>query len=143
AVVRDVTEQVRAHDMLEQRVAERTRELATLLEVSRAVASTLELRPLLRLVLDQLRSVVAYTGATIMSLEGEELTILEHQIPGWPEGALVGTRFPTSRVGEISLALGRGAPSIIADILDDSPPARRYRAAVGAASMARYQQGIR
>ena len=62
---------------------------------------------------------------------------------GAGKAAWVGTRFPTSRVGEISLALGRGAPSIIADILDDSPPARRYRAAVGAASMARYQQGIR
>jgi hypothetical protein len=33
-VVRDVTEQVRAYEMLGQRVEERTRELSTLLEVS-------------------------------------------------------------------------------------------------------------
>jgi hypothetical protein len=34
-LVRDVTEQVRAQELLEKRVAERTRELSTLLEVSR------------------------------------------------------------------------------------------------------------
>src|SRR5205823_3129652 len=36
----DITEQMQAYQLLEQRVAERTRELVTLLEVSRNVAST-------------------------------------------------------------------------------------------------------
>ena len=47
SVIRDITEQVQAQQILEQRVEERTRELSTLLEVSHNVASTLELKPLL------------------------------------------------------------------------------------------------
>src|SRR5450755_1872698 len=45
AVVREMTEQVQAYELLEDRVAERTRELSTLLEISRSVTSTLELQP--------------------------------------------------------------------------------------------------
>ena len=41
-------------DELELRVEERTRELSTLLKVSRSVASTLELEPLLGLILNKL-----------------------------------------------------------------------------------------
>jgi PAS domain S-box-containing protein len=52
AVIRDITEQVQAQQLLEQRVEERTRELSTLLEVSHNVASTLQLKPLLGLILD-------------------------------------------------------------------------------------------
>ena len=40
-------------------------ELATLLEISRTVSSTLELRPLLGVILDQLKTVVDYSGAGI------------------------------------------------------------------------------
>jgi PAS domain S-box-containing protein len=43
AVVRDITEQVHAFQLLEQRVSERTRELSALLDVSRNVVSTLEM----------------------------------------------------------------------------------------------------
>ena len=54
SVVRDVTERVRAVELLEQRVQQRTRELAAILDVTRAVAATLELQPLLGLILDRL-----------------------------------------------------------------------------------------
>jgi len=62
-VVRDITERVQAYQLLEQRVEERTRELSTLLDVSNTVASTLELRPVVALILDQLKTVADYTGA--------------------------------------------------------------------------------
>ena len=47
SVVRDVTERERSLRLLEQKVAERTRELSTLLEISNTVASNLQLKPLL------------------------------------------------------------------------------------------------
>ena len=52
AVVRDSVEREHAFRELEQRVAERTHELETLLAVAQSVASTLELPALLTLVLD-------------------------------------------------------------------------------------------
>ena len=52
-VVRDITEQVRSEQELERRVEDRTQQLESLLRVSRAVASTLDLTELVRLILDQ------------------------------------------------------------------------------------------
>ena len=78
-VVIDVTEQVNSYELLEQRVKERTQELTTLLEVSSNVASTLELKPLLGKVLDQLKSVTDYTSASILVVDGDELMTLDSQ----------------------------------------------------------------
>ncbi len=81
AVVRDITEEAKAYQLLEQRVAERTRELSALLEVTRTVASTLELRPLLTLILEQLKTVINYTGAAIAQLNGDNFIFLDYQGP--------------------------------------------------------------
>jgi PAS domain S-box-containing protein len=81
ATMRDITEQVQAYQLLEQRVAERTREISALLELARNVASTLELKPLLALVLSQLKTVVDYTGAAIATFEGDNLVFLDYQGP--------------------------------------------------------------
>src|SRR5262245_22137519 len=51
------------------RLLEQTRQLSALLEVSRSLSATLELRPLLGLVLDQLRTVVDYTSAAAFAYE--------------------------------------------------------------------------
>jgi PAS domain S-box-containing protein len=75
AIVRDISAQVEAERLLEQRVMERTRELSTLLDVSRNVASTLEIEPLLGLILDALKVFVDYTGARIYTLEGQTLRV--------------------------------------------------------------------
>jgi PAS domain S-box-containing protein len=75
AVLHDITDQVQAEQLLEQRVAERTHELSTLLDVSRNVASTLELEPLLGLILDALKVFVDYTSARINTLEGQVLRV--------------------------------------------------------------------
>ena len=53
--------------VLERRVRERTRELSQLLQASRVVASTLELQPLLELVLDQLKEVLDYSSCAIFA----------------------------------------------------------------------------
>jgi hypothetical protein len=70
----------RSHEQLEQRVAERTRELSSLLEISHTVASILQLKPLLGLILDQLKLVIDYTGSSILTVEGEDLRHLEIRI---------------------------------------------------------------
>jgi PAS domain S-box-containing protein len=75
AVVRDITEQVQAEALLEQKVEDRTRELSTLLEVTRNVASTLELDPLLHLIVEQVGDVAGFDRAAFMLLDGDELVV--------------------------------------------------------------------
>ncbi len=78
----DITDRVEAYQLLEQRVAERTRELSTLLEISRQVALTLDLEPLLDLILKQLRAALACDGAAIFKLEEGR------PVRSWPTTAL-------------------------------------------------------
>ncbi len=66
---------------LEQRVQERTGELATLLDVSHSVASTLQLEPLLALILDNLKKVVDYDTAAVFLLKDDPpvLSLLDYR----------------------------------------------------------------
>lgn len=130
AVVRDVTERVHAQQLLEQRVEERTRELAALLEVSRNVASTLELKPLLGLILDQLKMMVNYDGAAIFTIEEDMLTLLSYWGPISQERARQ-TRAPLPQAGVNGEVVRRGQPIIIDNVRDDTPLAQAYRAASG------------
>lgn len=66
-------------DQLEVRVQERTQELALLLEVSRNIASTLELRPLLDTILTQLKTVVDYHTAALHVMQDGQFVLLNHQ----------------------------------------------------------------
>ncbi|MBN1311900.1 MAG: GAF domain-containing protein [Anaerolineae bacterium] len=81
--VRQRTQEIaRLNQELEARVERRTRELSTLLQTARSVASTLELQPLLVRILDQLREVVDYQAASIFLLEGQDtLNLLEYRGP--------------------------------------------------------------
>jgi PAS domain S-box-containing protein len=120
AVVRDITDQAQAYQLLEQRVRERTRELSALLEVSRNVASTLKLRPLLVLILNQLRTVVDYSGAAIITLEDDEFAILDYVGPMQRDQALqmrLPLKFPTV-FREVATQL---APIIIPDLWAEPP----------------------
>jgi PAS domain S-box-containing protein len=84
-VTSDVTERVQAYQTLEQAVSDRTRELSTVLEISRRIASTLELEPLLNLILDQIGSILPYSGAAIYTLEeGNRLQVAAYYMPGLP-----------------------------------------------------------
>jgi len=73
-VVRDVSRRVRTEQRLHQRVEARTREQAALLEISHALASTLELQP--ELVLEQLREIIEYRHAALFGLTDSTLTAL-------------------------------------------------------------------
>ena len=130
AVVRDVTDRVLARQMLEKRVKDRTRELSTLLKVSRDMASTLELDPLLGLILDQLRDVVDYSGATILALEGNDLMILAYR-GSIPQEELPQVCFPLERAPTNREVIRRREPVIIPDVRGDTPLARAFRKSAG------------
>ena len=137
AVDRRTREIARANALLEQRVRERTRELETLLELSQNVTSTLELRPLLRLILEQLQIVVDYTAAGIYLYEEEEekggegaLHLLHSQGPLdetelrnlWPS-----QRWPLADAPHHQEVLKRRAPVLIPDVHADTDLARAFR----------------
>jgi PAS domain S-box-containing protein len=127
AVLHDITTQVEAEQQLEQRVVERTRELSTLLDVSRNVASTLEIEPLLKLILDQLKILVDYHGAALFGLHDGELTVLEYRGP-----LSADRRHMTADWWALNLdQITRGELILLPDTHGDTPLAQRYRAWAG------------
>ncbi|HWE62160.1 MAG TPA: MEDS domain-containing protein, partial [Chloroflexota bacterium] len=140
-VVRDVTAQVEAYQLLEQRVAERTRELTTLLAVARDMASTLELEPLLQVILEQLRRVVDYNAATIRVVQGRELIAVAYQGPA-PREQLVGRPGAWSGYNTIGQEVIRGrAPVIIDDTQGDTPLVRAFQEGAGTILQTTYSYG--
>ena len=134
----------RSYEQLEQRVEERTRELSSLLEISHTVASTLQLKPLLGLILDQLKLLIDYTGSSILTLEGEDLVFLDNRNPvprrggsgvecgGDPYGRpLMQLRFPVKNLGLIWETLSSRESIIVPDILEETPLAQAVRVAMG------------
>ncbi len=118
---RDITERVRA----EKRAEERTRELSTLLEISRHVALTLELEPLLDLILDQLRAVVDYDKAIIFKFENKILTALAQRGTS-PQEDVLELTIPVEDAGLAHRMVFSQERIIIPDIQDDTPLARAF-----------------
>jgi PAS domain S-box-containing protein len=124
---RDVTAEVEAQQLLEDRVAERTRELAALLEVGRELAATPELRPLLEALLTHLKALVDYAGVAVLLRDGEEVRYAFLGGPDrWQEAQHV--RYPVAGFEAAWERLGRDEPVVIGDVHDGSPDARRFRA---------------
>jgi signal transduction histidine kinase len=115
--------------MRQRSPVDEARELATLLDVARSVASTLDFDLLLNLILDQLKVVVEYSGASIMALEGEMARFLEARGPNSPgrETDLIGRRL-RALPSAIWDRLLRQESLIIDDVrADETPEARSYR----------------
>jgi signal transduction histidine kinase len=130
AVIRDITEEVEAYQLLEQRVDERTRELSMLLDVSAKIASTLDLPRLLDLILEQLQQVVDYDGASVLILEGDELRKVAHRGPIPPE-VLVKVHLSRDQAGELWETMEGHEPLIIGDVRGDTWLAQAFRQAFG------------
>jgi signal transduction histidine kinase len=120
----------RSHEQLEQRVQERTRELSSLLEISHTVASTLHLKPLLGLILEQLQLVIDYTGASIFTVEGDELVFLDHRNPVAHE-PMMPLRVPVQNLGLLWETLRAGESIIVPDLLEETPLAQAALVAMG------------
>jgi PAS domain S-box-containing protein len=84
-VVRDVSKRIQADQRLHQRVVARTREQSALLEISHALASTLELQP--GQILEQLQGIIGCTHAGLFRLTDSTLTALAVRVsPGSSTG---------------------------------------------------------
>jgi PAS domain S-box-containing protein len=128
-VVRDITERIQAREHLEQRVEQRTRELAALLEVSRSVTATLELGPLLALILDQLARVVHYSGAGVIGAHGDGFGFLDYRGSALGQ-ALSQLQFSPRQIQAwADIAKGRGW-ILVDDLSGDDPAARLVRALI-------------
>lgn len=113
-----------SEQQLEKRVEERTRELSTLLRVSSNITTTLELEPLLGLILDHLKEVVEYQLASISSIEGDELVLLKQR---GGNNSMVNERENLSDHPNTYKMLAEGKPLIIPDLNADTYLAGRVR----------------
>jgi signal transduction histidine kinase/putative methionine-R-sulfoxide reductase with GAF domain/predicted hydrocarbon binding protein len=113
-----------------KRVSERTRELSSLLEVSQSLASTIELKPLLGLILDHLKAVIQYHGASILELEGDTL-VLHAYIGPIPQEQALKIRFPLSEAQLNNRVIQGKAPVIVPDVRGDEPLARAFQESAG------------
>ncbi|MCB0125807.1 MAG: HAMP domain-containing protein, partial [Caldilineaceae bacterium] len=111
---------------LEQRVAERTQELTTLLEVSHGLTLTLTLPELLQLVVEKLYLVVPYAAASIATLAGDTLEQVAYRGAGSEEDALA-VHVHTNALGTIWQQLKQGEPVIIQDLDEETAAAPAYR----------------
>ena len=125
AVVRDITEEVRTVRALEEQEALRTQELTTLLVLSNRLVSTLEMAPLMELILEQLKQIVDYTGATVLILEEGQLRAAGHRGPVSPD-TVAQLRIPVAAMGEFWDAMLRRDPVIIDDVQAETPQAKNY-----------------
>lgn len=122
--VSDVTERVMAEQLLERRVDVRTHELSTLLEVSQNVTSTLALEPLLQQILDQLKAVIDYDGASVLILkedgrDSEELRTVAYRGSAAAE-AMLQLRFPLEMGSATRAIVEEQKPMVIADVRGDT-----------------------
>jgi len=121
SVVRDVSQRMHAEQLLQQRVAARTSEQSTLLEISQTLASALELQP--GLILDQLRVIIDYTHAGLFKLEDSTLDALAVRGPRLLELAMpfhIRLQSPEA----LTVLFNGQRPSRIADVHSSEPPAR-------------------
>ncbi|MCB0033605.1 MAG: GAF domain-containing protein, partial [Anaerolineales bacterium] len=101
-------------------------ELATLLDISQNIASTLELEPLLKRILERFEAIVSYDRATIWISEGAELQLLaQHGRLAYPE-------YSDAPLVRQPLALYRQVMAdrkalIIPDVSDASPLAHAFQ----------------
>ena len=123
-VLRDVSKRIQAEQNLYQRAERRTREQATLLEISHTLASTLEFQP--GLILNQLREIIEYTHGGLFALEDSTLFTLAMR--GTPQLEQSSPFRIHLRGPETLAALFNGhQPIRIADVWSDDPQARFLR----------------
>jgi signal transduction histidine kinase len=112
----------------------RSHELGTLLDVSRSVASTLEMQPLLDAVLDALGSVVRSTGTAILTVDEarSRLTFAHWRGPASFTAEIArAVRYRIQDFGPVWERLCRDEPVVIADVRGETGEAAIFRRLVG------------
>jgi GAF domain-containing protein len=118
----------RAYQSLEQRMQEATRELTTLLEVSQNITSTLDLEPLLGLILDQMRPVLDYSGAAIMTLEDGAMVVQAYRGPA-AQHEVLKKRFPEEDVVN-NRVIQQQEATIVDDVMGNSALAQHFQRSI-------------
>ena len=117
-----------SNQILEQRVGERTRDLSNLLHSSQIINSTLAFKPLLELVLDQMKQVVGYSTCLIMKISESDPLLFEllgyrSELPREPA-----TRWHYNLDLDVHIRpVLQHRVSIIDDLQGDTPEAISYR----------------
>lgn len=115
----------RINQQLEQRVEARTRELSSLLEVSHNVAATLEIQPLLSMILEQLEKLVGYDEAAILRLENRhELILLDQHSTTEPNPL---RNFELQPDSSAAMVIRTKKVLIIPDVRADTPEAHAWQ----------------
>jgi len=120
--VADVTERVLAHQMLEEEVADRTRELQALHDVMAAAGASLELPTVLDRSLDQVLKVMGSTIGAIHLLDEENRML---QIAAWqgiPETALGQSRAVPVGDGLAGWVVEHGSPVVLPSVAGGPRP---------------------
>jgi signal transduction histidine kinase len=112
--------------LLEQRVQERTRELRTLLDVSRNVASTLDFPSLLATLLEQLQDVVDFSSLAVYLFQNGEGVALAQTVGAARAGSAVQELPPALRSLQAPLVVGdaraaNGAAALWPEAVDAPP----------------------
>ena len=127
---RDLQQEISEHEETVERLRKTGDELATLMTVSRDIVSTLELDPLLELILDQLRQVVDYDGAGILTLETESLQFRIYR--GLPVTAeLMSIEIPVEAVSPIRRLIVDQQSFIINDVHQEPGLSVEMKTAIG------------
>ena len=130
--VRETDRNRQASDYLQDNQRDRqtqTRDLSSLLEVFHNFASTLEFKSLLGLILDQLKVMTEYDGATIATVDGEQLVIIDYR--GTGRQSMLGWRFSLKQLGLIWEKIGRREVVIVDDVYEETHLALAYQQAIG------------
>jgi PAS domain S-box-containing protein len=129
AIVHNIDEQVKSFQLLEERVEERTKELQILQEISRNVASTLDLDQLLSMIIEQLKTVVDFTALRVWMRENEDTFVIKDYLGPMPaEKNVLRWKQPTHHQAILDL-VNLKEPFIIPDVHANTPAALMWREA--------------
>lgn len=129
-VIRDVTENVRTYQLLEQRVNERTHELSSLLQFSREISGTLQMRPRLELVVNWVSRLIDNTAAALFLLEDDQL-VLASQCSPWSTALTEPVVRTLNQPALRSQLMAQSGVLVIPDVNSSKPGAAIARAAIG------------
>ncbi|HXH22909.1 MAG TPA: GAF domain-containing protein, partial [Dehalococcoidia bacterium] len=119
---------IRMNSRLYEESQRRARDLQTILEMSRAVTSTLDLRQLYETALDRLGELIPYTGAAIQLVTDEgPRQVATRRPPAAGPGGLSAPRFYETRIWR---RLWSGEHVVIPDVRGDEPFAVEYRSII-------------
>ncbi len=126
----DVSERVQAQQLLEQRVAKRTRELETLLRVSYDLIATLDLKSLLGLILKRVKDVFDYDSAALLGLTADAcLELLIYHGPAALSQTPPAIPLPAAPI--YYQAAQERRPILLPDVNQETDTARAWRETIG------------